>query len=586
MRLSRSYLSTLRETPSGAECASHQLLLKAGLIVAHAAGVYSYTPLLWRSMRRLMAIVSEEMDGAGAHEMLMPVLQPEELWERSGRLEQYGGLLFRLHDRREARFALGPTHEEVVTDLVGRTVSSYRQLPLTLYHQGVKFRDEARPQFGLVRAREFLMKDAYSFDADAEGLEASYAAMRAAYGRILERCELEHAFVEAEVGEIGGSSSEEVVVLAAGGTEELLRCTNADCAVAEWAETAHARPEPVVAGEGLSMVEAPTPGVTTIEQLRAAFPDVPLGRMVKSLLFRVTTDPAREPEAVLALVGAAHAVSEAKLLRALGAQAATLAEPEDVRAVTGAEVGFAGPVCLPAARRVRVVADEGLRGLGDTLCGMNRTGYHALHVELGRDCPEPEYHDLRLAATGDRCARCGAELASVRGFEVGHLFKLGTKYSAAMGARFLDATGQERPFEMGCYGLGLSRLIAATIEQRHDERGIVWPEALAPYGVHVVLLSPDRPEAVEVADHICEELAAAGCEALYDDRTEVRAGAKFADADLLGMPWRLNVGRGAARGTVELVERATGTSTEMAVAEAVARLAGDAGSPGRQEGTR
>jgi len=566
MRLSRSHLCTLRETPSGADSESHKLLLKAGLVVAHAAGIYSYTPILWRAIKKLMAIVSEEMDRAGAQEMLMPVLSPEELWERSGRLQVYGesGLLFRLRDRRDARFVLGPTHEEVVTDLVGRTVSSYRQLPLTLYHQGVKFRDEGRPQYGLIRSREFVMKDAYSFDSGRAGLDASYAAMRAAYERILARCELDHVYVEADVGEIGGASSEEVLVLAPGGTEVLLRCTGDGCAHVAPEALARSACEAPAPAEPLPMAEVATPGVTTIEQLAGFLPGVPVARMVKSLIFRAGGD------AVMVLIRADCEASEEKVKRAVVVGPVALAGPDDVRDLTGAEVGFAGPVGLAAGSPIRVLADETVRGLGSYVCGANRTDHHLVNVNLGRDAPEAEYLDLRLARAGEPCALCGAALERLTAFEAGHLFMLGTRYSSAMGATFLDSSGQQRPFEMGCYGLGITRLVALAVEQQHDDRGIVWPKALAPYQVHLVLLSPDRPSAVEAAETIYANLLEAGVDVLYDDRADVRAGVKFADADLLGMPWRINVGRAVDQGLVELVERATGLVTEVPVEDAVA----------------
>ena len=569
MRLSRSHLRTLRETPSGADSESHKLLLKAGLVIAHAAGIYSYTPILWRAIRKLMAIVSEEMDRAGAQEMLMPVLSPEELWERSGRLQAYGesGLLFRLRDRRDARFVLGPTHEEVVTDLVGRTISSYRQLPLTLYHQSVKFRDEGRPQYGLIRGREFTMKDAYSFDADRAGLDASYAAMRAAYERILARCELDHVYVEADVGEIGGASSEEVLVLASGGSEALLRCTGDGCGHVGQEALARSACEPPAPAEPLPVTEVATPGVTTIEHLAGFLPDVSVTRMVKSLIFRAGDD------AVMVLIRADREVSEAKVRRVVAGHEVALAGPDDVRDLTGAEVGFAGPVGLPAGSPIRVLADETVRGLGNFVCGANRTDHHLVNANLGRDAPEPEFADLRVARAGEPCARCGAALERLAAFEAGHLFMLGTNYSSAMGATFLDSSGRETPFEMGCYGLGITRLVALAIEQKHDDRGIVWPKALAPYQAHLVLLSPDRPPAVEAAERIYEQLLEAGVDVLYDDRADVRAGAKFADADLLGMPWRINVGRAADSGIVELVERATGLVTEVPVDEAVALTA-------------
>ncbi len=582
MRLTRSHFATLKEDPRGAESASHKLMLRAGLILANAAGIYTYSPLLWRTLKKIAAIVSDEMDRAGAQEMMMPMLQPEELWARSKRLDAYlaSGLLWRVRDRRGGWYALGPTHEEIATEFVDRTVSSYRQLPLTLYHQGAKFRDELRPQHGVIRAREFLMKDAYSFDADEEGLARSYAAMREAYGRILERCGLDYIVVRADVEDIGGTDSEEFVVAAEGGMDLSLKCS-AGCGYAASASVAESAVQPPAPAEPRPLRREATPGVTSVDQLRAFFPDLDARDMVKTLVYSVAYEGSTRREIAVALIRADRDVNETKLRQALGALAVELADDAAVREATGAEVGFAGPLGFVNHQRtgydVRVIADETVRGMRNFLCGLNETDHHALDVNMGRDLPEPEYRDIRFAAPGEPCPRCGAALEEVRGIEVGHLFRLGTRYSAAMGATYLDQDGAARPFVMGCYGLGTSRLAAAAIERRHDERGIVWPESIAPHLVHLVGLNMEDATIAEVAERTYEALLAAGVEVLYDDRPELRAGVKFADADLLGLPWRVNVGRGAADGRVEIVARATRAVTEVGADEVVAWLAERAG---------
>jgi prolyl-tRNA synthetase len=567
MRMSRAFLSTLRAAPADTEVPSHVLLARSGLLSKLGAGLYAYLPALWRTLRKISDIVREEMDRAGAQELMLPILQPRELWDASGRWRRYvaDGILFHFRDRKEAELCLGPTHEEVITRVVAEKVHTYRQLPLNLYQIQTKMRDEIRPRFGLMRAREFLMKDAYSFDVDDAGLDAAYAQMDQAYRRIFARCGLRTMAVEADPGAIGGGGSQEFMVVADTGEDALLHCP---CGYAANAEKATSVPADAPAGGApRPLRRESTPDVRTVEALHAFFPDVPPGRMVKTVLYTAVRGEAQEDVAVL--MRGDLEINEVKLAGHLGADALQLADDAAVRRMTGAEPGFAGPIGLAAG--VRLVADRTVDGLTNFLCGANVTDVHCLDVNLGRDLPAPETVDVRLAQAGEGCLRCGARLEASRGIEVGHIFKLGTKYSEAMEATFTAEDGSQQPFVMGCYGIGVSRIAAAAVEQRHDESGIVWPAALAPWHVHLLQLNRKDDVQTAVAERLYAELTEAGVEVLFDDRA-ASAGIKFKDADLLGLPFRLVAGRAAKEGRVELGARSGGEREEVAVEAATAEI--------------
>ena len=561
MRQSELLAPTLREDPAEAEVASHRLLVRAGMIRQVARGIYDFLPLGLRAVRRVEAIVRDEMDRAGAQEILMPAVIPAELWQESGRWEHYGRELLRLKDRYERDFCFGPTHEEVVTDLVRREVRSYRELPKNLYQIQVKFRDEIRPRFGLMRGREFLMKDAYSFHADVADAQREYRVMYDAYTRIFERCGLTFRAVEAGSGTIGGSQTHEFQVLAASGEDAIVSCARCGYAANVEKAAAPALAPPAAASGALERVA--TPGKRTIEEV-SGFLGLPPERFIKTLLYQVAGG------AVIAvLVRGDHAASETKIQAALGGEAVTLADERTVERVTGAPVGFAGPVGLD----VRILADASLRGVRGAVAGANADDAHLVNVDQARDLPAAAFADLRQARAGDHCPRCeGGVYEEHRGIEVGQVFYLGTRYSQAMGATFLGADGASRPIEMGCYGIGITRTVAAAIEQHHDGAGIVWPAPLAPYAAHVVPVSTADAALRETAERIGRELTAAGVDALLDDRDE-RPGVKFKDADLIGLPVRVTVGpRALARGCVELKPRAATEAAEVPVAEAASRI--------------
>jgi prolyl-tRNA synthetase len=564
MRYSRTLIPTLKEDPADAEVVSHKLMVRAGMLRQVARGIYDFLPLGLRVVRKVERIVREEMDRAGAQEILMPTICPAELWQETGRWEHYGKELLRIQDRNERHFCYGPTHEEVVTDIVRREVRSYRDLPLNLYQIQSKFRDEIRPRFGLMRGREFVMKDAYSFHVDAADCEREYRVMFDAYTRIFTRCGLTFRPVDAATGAIGGSMSHEFHVLAESGEDALVSC--ARCGYAANVEQAgiSAVPAPAHAGALKPMRAVATPGQRSVEEV-SAFLGVPPDRFIKTLL--VVTDGG---ETVAALVGGDHTLSEAKLLRALGAQALTMADAATVERVTGAAVGFAGPVGL----KVRVVADHGLRGIAGAVAGANATDQHLVDVAQERELPDLAFADLRTAAPGDPCPRCpDGEYEGHRGIEVGQVFYLGTKYSKAMGATYLDPTGEDRVMEMGCYGIGITRTAAAAIEQHHDANGIIWPVPIAPAHVHLIAVNPREAAQSEAAEGLYRELRGTGVEVLYDDREE-RPGVKFKDADLIGIPFRVTVGpKALARGAVELKPRQAAQAEELPLADAVGRLA-------------
>ena len=563
MRLSQYLLPTLRETPADAEIASHRLMLRAGMIRRLASGLYSLLPLGLRVQQRIEGIIREEMEAAGAQELLMPLVQPAELWEESGRWANFGPELLRVRDRHEREFALGPTHEEVITDLIRGEVRSYRELPLNLFQIQTKFRDETRPRFGVMRAREFTMKDGYSFEADADSLDRTYRVMFDAYRRIFRRLGLRFRAVEAATGAMGGSVSHEMHVMAESGEDELVFCPACDYAanveLAPVLPPEDTRPAPAGA-----MTRVDTPGVRTMEDLEETL-DVPLSRCVKTLLVAGTDEPV-----VGLLLRGDHDLNELKAERHPAvAEPLTMAQPDAVRKATGCGPGSVGPVGL----EIPLIADQAVVPLADFVCGANQEEQHLVNVNWLRDLPEPETADLREARAGDASPDGQGHLNMARGIEVGHIFQLGTGYSEAMGATVLDDSGSSRPVQMGCYGIGVSRVVAAAIEQNHDDRGIIWPEAIAPFTVAVVGINMHKSEAVATtAERIYQALLDAGVDAVLDDR-DARPGVKFADMELIGAPHRIAVGdRSLEHGCVEYQGRRDAQSEEIAVDDAVAHI--------------
>ncbi len=562
MRYSQYLLPTLKETPADAEVVSHKLMLRAGMIRKVAAGIYNYLPLGLRTLRKVEQIVREEMDRTGAHELLMPMVVPADLWQESGRWQQYGKELLRLKDRKDTEFCLGPTHEEVITDIVRNEVRSYRQLPLNLYQVQTKFRDEIRPRFGLMRGREFVMKDAYSFDLDDAGADAAYEKMYQAYRRIFARCGLRFRAVEADSGNIGGSSSHEFMVLAESGEDDIASCDSCEYAAnVEKAEVAFSGAAASAPGQELKKVL--TPARKSVEEVTAFLETTP-ERLVKTLILQTETG-----ETVAVLLRGDRELNEIKLCRLLDCAWVELASEEVVLKATGAPSGFAGPVGL----KLRIIADFEVQAMSDFVTGANEKDAHFTGVNLGRDAAPERFADLRKAVAGDPCPRCAGKLEIGRGIEVGHVFKLGTKYSEALGATVLDDRGQERVLVMGCYGIGIGRTAAAAIEQNYDENGIVWPLPIAPFQVLLVMLNPNDAEVRQAAENLYRELLDLGVEVLLDDRDE-RPGFKFKDADLVGIPLRLTVGaRGLKDGQVEFKARTGGEVEMLPVAEAAGVMA-------------
>lgn len=554
MRLSRFPLHTTKETPADAEIASHQLMLRAGMVRRLAAGLYTWTPLGLRVLRKVEAIVRQQMNDAGAVEVLMPAVQPAELWQESGRWETMGSEMLRLRDRHERDFCFGPTHEEVVTDLVRRDVRSYRQLPINYYQIQTKFRDERRPRFGIMRAREFLMKDAYSFHMDSDGLQREYANMRAAYIRIFDAIGLDYRVVQADVGAIGGRASEEFHVLAQSGEDALVVSENGDYAANVEAAALNppqgARPAP-----SQPMQTVATPEVATIEQL-CAFLDIGPERTAKAVV--VDGD---EGEPVLLLLRGDHQLNEIKAGAIDGiAAGAPFADPAVIRQYFGADPGSLGPV----GAGVRVIADHALAQAADFVTGANQDGQHLTGVNWGRDLPEPEFADLRNAIAGDPAPDGSGALSLVRGIEVGHIFQLGNKYSQSMQLSVLDEAGKAVTPEMGCYGIGVSRIVGAAIEQGHDDHGILWPQAIAPFTLLICAIKPNKSHRVrEAMEEIYQGCLDAGVDVALDDRG-LRPGPMFADADLIGVPHRVVIGeRGLDAGTLEYKPRAARQSTDI-----------------------
>lgn len=554
MRYSKLLAPTLREVPAEAEIASHQLMLRAGMMRKVASGIYSYLPLGWKTIDKISDIVREEMNEAGAQEMMFPIVQPAELWQSSGRWAVYGDEMWRVKDRHDRDFCLGPTHEEVCTSLVLNEVKSYKQLPLMLYQIQNKYRDERRPRFGLMRSREFIMKDCYSFDRDEAALDVSYHIMYDAYVKIFDRCGLDYRPVRADNGAIGGSSSHEFMVLAESGEAEILYCDSCDYAAnVEIAESA--KGEAAAAEEMEAVEKVLTPDCRTIDDV-AAFLGMDSTKTMKALFFMADETP------VLIFIRGDRRLNEVKVQNYLGASLFYMGTEVDLQ---NAELvqGFIGP----CGQKIRVLIDEEVAETRNLCCGANEEGYHLKNVNFGRDF-DGEVGHFRLVEEGEKCPCCGGTLKSARGIEVGQVFKLGTKYSVSMGANYLDENGNANPYVMGCYGIGVGRTMAAAIEQNHDENGIVWPKAIAPFEVIIVPVSEKSERQTEAAEALYKELKAKGVDVLLDDRAE-RAGVKFKDADLIGIPLRITIGdKSLDKGMLEYKERKTGESGLIEVATA------------------
>ncbi|HVR16017.1 MAG TPA: proline--tRNA ligase [Candidatus Limnocylindrales bacterium] len=565
MRWSKILIPTLKEDPADAEVISHKLLVRAGFIRQVSRGVYDYFPLALRVIRKIEQIVREEMNRAGAQELLMPITAPAELWQESGRWEMYGKELLRFKDRNERDFCLGPTHEEIVTDLVRRSVRSYRELPFNLYQIQTKFRDEPRPRFGLMRGREFIMKDAYSFHTDVEDCRREYDNMYQTYKRIFSRCGLRFRPVEADTGTIGGSQSHEFQVLAESGEDAIVSCNTCDYAAnVEKAEVKAARPTGRdIAEVSPKLEKVSTPGKKSVAEV-AEYLKLPSENFIKTLVYRTDSG-----EFVAVLARGDHEVNELKLKTVLGCREIALADEASVATAIGVAPGFLGPISL----KLRVLADLSVHGMRAAVTGANEPNAHFINVDQERDFTPTVFADLRLAIAGDPCPRCEhGRLEAHRGIEVGQVFYLGTKYSVAMGATYLDAEGRERPIEMGCYGIGVSRLVAAAIEQNHDANGIIWPFSVAPFQVLLLPINYKDQSIREATDNLYGELQKHGLEVLLDDRDE-RPGVKFKDADLVGIPLRVTIGaKGLEKGCLELRSRREGKTEEVPVADGATKI--------------
>jgi len=565
MRQSRHVGRTLREVPKDAQTPAHALMARAGYIRQLSAGVYIYLPLLLRTLNKIGQIIREEMAAAGSEELLMPAIQNKELWEESGRWERYtaiDGIMFAFKDRRGTTVCLGPTHEEVVTEILRREINSYKDMPKNVFQIQTKFRDEIRPRFGLMRAREFIMKDAYSFDVDEAGLDKAYEAMRQAYHRICQRLGFRYRAVEADSGAIGGSGSQEFMVLADTGEDTILYCDK--CEYAANQEKASSRLEQFPQDTELrSKEDVFGEGLINTEPL-SKFLGIPVWKTTKTLLFEA------DDKVVAVMVRGDCDVNEVKVANFLGCKALRLVTPERIKEMTGAEVGYAGPIGLTPD--VRIIADHDVNGRVNFECGANRTNFHTINVNFGWDLPLPEFGEFRLARPGEGCPRCGGRLAAERGIEVGHIFKLGTKYSKAMNCTYLDAQGQQQPVVMGCYGIGVSRMAAACVEQDHDDKGISWPAQIAPYHAHLIGLNLEDAAIAGRCEEIYALLEREGIEVLYDDRP-CRAGEKFSDADLIGLPIRLTVSkRTIEQGKIEYKPRSQAQAELLTVEQAIGAI--------------
>ena len=558
MRVSEMFLATQREIPADAEIPSHRLMLRAGLIRKMASGVYSFMPMGYRTYRKVEAVIREEMDKAGAQELIMPALLPAEAYQGSGRWEKFGPEMFRLSDRGGRSFCLGPTHEEPFTEAVRDSIRSYKQLPVTLYQIQHKYRDEKRPRFGVIRAREFVMKDAYSFDVDEVGLDVSYKKMYDAYRAIFDRLGLDYTIVDADSGAMGGSGSQEFMVKSEVGEDGICYCD--ECGYAANEEKAGWTRGAADTAAELAVEKIHTPDVKTIEEL-CGYLNCGADAFVKTILYNI------DGKFVAAMCRGDRDINETKLGNLYDATEMELAAFVDVEMITGAKVGFAGPVGLK--QKVDIVVDSEVAGMKNFVVGACETDYHFKNINIGRDFEADTVADITNAKEGDICPKCGkGKLGMARGVEVGHIFKLGTKYSDALGCVYLDNNGKEHSMVMGCYGIGVSRVLAAIIEQNHDDDGIIWPSIVAPYKVIVVPTKANDEEIMGVAEKIYADLKSAGVEVLIDDRNE-RPGVKFKDADLLGIPLRVTVGRRAGEGIVEVKRRDSKDATELTVDEAI-----------------
>lgn len=561
MYFSKMFLPTLREVPAEAEIISHKLMLRAGLIRKLASGIYSFLPLGLRVLKKIEQVVREEMDSAGAQELLMPALLPAESFRESGRWEVFGPEMFRLKDRNDREFCLGPTHEEIFTGTVKSSLRSYRSLPVILYQIQTKYRDEIRPRFGVMRSREFIMKDAYSFDRDEAGLDDSYMKMEKAYRKIFDRLGLDYKVVEADSGAMGGSGSQEFMVISEIGEDGIAYCEA--CGYGANEEKASCSPKNTIHSAGSmdeSMIEKiHTPNIHTITEL-TEFLGCDAVKMAKTLIYKA------DGILVAAMVRGDRELNEVKLKNVLECTELEMADAESVRSVTNAEVGFAGPVGL----KIRIIADHEVAQGRNLIVGANETDHHLLNVNIGRDF-DAEVHDIRFIAAGDACPCCGKSIILARGIEVGHIFKLGTKYSSALACNYSDEEGNERPMVMGSYGIGINRIMAAVIEQHHDENGIIWPMEIAPYHVIIVPVNVLDEKVMKIAEVMYQRLTDAGLEVILDDRNE-RAGVKFMDADLIGIPIRINVGRKAAEGIVEYKPRGGKEALDLTVEEAIEKI--------------
>ncbi|MCR5617136.1 MAG: proline--tRNA ligase [Clostridiales bacterium] len=558
MRVSKLFMATQREIPSDAEIPSHQLMLRAGLMRKVASGIYSFMPVGYKAYKNVERVVREEMDKAGAQELIMPAVLPAEVYQASGRWDKFGPEMFRLLDRGGRQFCLGPTHEEPFTEAVRDTIRSYKQLPVTLYQIQHKYRDEKRPRFGVMRAREFVMKDAYSFDADEAGLDESYNTMYKAYCKIFDRLGLDYIIVDADSGAMGGSGSQEFMVKSVVGEDAICYCT--ECSYAANEEKASTiPPEPAKDFEMKEVEKIHTPNVKTIEELMGFMNSEP-SSFAKTILYDI------DGKIVAVMVRGDREINETKLGNLYDATEMNLAAFDDVERITGAKVGFAGPVDLK--EKVDLIVDPEVLAMENFIVGANETDYHFKNVNYGRDFEATKVADVRNVVEGDKCPKCGKPLAMCRGVEVGHIFKLGTKYSKALNCVYLDKDGKENPMIMGCYGIGVGRTLAAVIEQYNDEDGIKWPDEVAPYKAIVIPTKTVDEVCMNLAEDIYAKLLDAGIEVLIDDRNE-RPGVKFKDSDLIGIPVRITVGRRAGEGIVEVKYRQTGEQVELTAGEAV-----------------
>ncbi|MGM0437456.1 MAG: proline--tRNA ligase [Bacillota bacterium] len=562
MKMSKFYLPTLKETPSEADVTSHKLMLRAGMIRKLSAGVYSYLPLAFRVLKKIEKITREKMDESEAQEVLMPVMQTSDIWKESKRWDRFGPIMVKFRDRKDREYCLGPTHEEAVTAMVRDEVRSYKDLPFNLYQIQTKTRDEIRPRFGLLRTREFIMKDAYSFDRDYDGLDKSYQTMYDTYEKVFSSCGLETRVVEADTGAMGGKDSHEFMVLADSGEDDIAFCTECDYAAnVERAKNHFEKDKEIDQNDFLNLKKKETPEITTIDQL-SEFLNTDTNKMIKSIAIKADGEP------VLALLQGNDQLNEVKLQNYLDANQLEKVEEEEFEKLYNSKAGFIGPVGI---ENIQIIADQRIKNVINGVVGANKVDLHYINVNPGRDFEVDAYTDLRTVEAGDKCPHCQGELEIKSGIEVGHIFKLGTKYSESMNASYLDENGKEQPIVMGSYGIGISRLLAAAIEQSHDEQGIIWPKPIAPFDIEILVLGGSE-ELEKESEKLYNNLKNEGFEVLLDDREE-RAGVKFNDADLIGMPLRIVIGsRSLEKEVVEVRERRTGNDHEFSLENAVDQI--------------